>query len=226
VGLETRQQVFLQSCRLVASNSVHDINACAVKRSLPDGSLQGEEEHQHVGPQRMASIPVQILQGRRTPPKLQYKEEYVKRQQSCPSRGIDINLWKLRDRNSRDATGVMKDGEDRPRSTKGMSETPCSLISTTSLGALGSTLETCVAKVVETPERGSTRHKEVDDSDAMSVSTRSCTDNGEASTVKQCSAPSVIDRQEDQCARVLFFDLAADDLDEDEANFFPTIRGA
>jgi len=195
-----------------------------VKWPLPVGSLQDEKEHPHVGPQRMANSAVEFLQGRMTLPKLQYREAVVNKQQSGPGRGIDDNLLKLWDQNLEDATGGMKVGEDRPRGTTGMSETPCPLHSTTFLGAVGSTPQTCAAKnVVQTPECGS--RKDVNEIDVMSVSTRSCTDDGEASSVKRPSALSVIDRQEEQCAGALFFDLAADDLDEDEAEFFPEYNG-
>jgi hypothetical protein len=59
----------------------------------------------------------------------------------------------------------------------------------------------------------------------MSVSTCSCTEDGEASSAERCSAALVIDRQEEECTGPLFFDLAAHDLDEDEADFFPEYSG-
>jgi len=226
VGLKARQQVFLKSCSPVQGVSFRDINASAAKFSLFDGSLGDEKQHQHVGPQRMASSPVEILHGRKNSPTLQYREMGVKRQQSGPSRGIDDDLLKLWDQSVKDATGGMQDRESRPRNPTEVSETPCSLNTTTTLGVAGSTLQTNVASnEVGTPECGSTRQKEVNENDAMSVSTRSCTDDGEVSTAKRCSAPSVIDRQEEQCAGALFFDLAADDLDDDEADFFPEHGG-
>merc|ERR1712129_303396 len=189
----------------------------------PTNTGEGPESRHHAFLQSCS--PAEVLQGRMTSPKLQYREAGVKRQQSAPNRGID-HLLKLWDQNLNDATRGMERWEDRPQSITGMSETPCSLNSSTFLGGVGSTAQTCAAKnMVETPECGTTRRKDFNESDVMSVSTRSCTDDGEASSVKRCSALSVLDMQEEECVGALFFDLAADDLDEDEADFFPAYGG-